>query len=319
MPDLSFRAMLKPLDVEEVIDVALHRPLAYVITRAAYPTPVTPDQITWVSMFVGIAAGAAAWSSFALGAPRMALAGALFILSAVFDCSDGQLARLRGTSSSFGRMLDGAVDAVVQTAVLPAAIMHAWWRAGGPSPAPPPSGVAVATMPAALWLALGAVAVFTGIVHSILYDHYKNVYLHLTQPVRKEGDDPEDVEAAWDARAGDRMSPGDKLRFIIARPYLIRQRALFDWIDPHLPTRFRDMPAYSPETAARFRREQRGLMRAWTFYGIGTHIFGLSVAMMLDRVDLYILARLVLFNGALLALVPAQRRASKRFFEGTSQ
>ncbi len=36
--------------------------------------------------------------------------------------------------------------------------------------------------------------------------------------------------------------------------------------------------------------------------------------MMLDRVDLYILARIVLFNGALLALVAAQRRASRRFF-----
>lgn len=318
MPDLSYRAMLKPLDVEEVIDVALHRPMAYVITRAAYPTPITPDQITWVSMFVGIAAGAAAWSSFALGAPRMVLAGALFILSAVFDCSDGQLARLRGTSSSFGRMLDGAVDAVVQTAVLPAVILHAWWRTGGPSPAAPPAGVAVSLMPASLWLGLGVVAVVTGIAHSILYDHYKNVYLHLTQPVRKEGDDPEDVAAVWDARSGAPMSLGDKLRFVIARPYLIRQRALFDWIDPHLPTRFRDMPAYSDETAARFRLAQRGLMRAWTFYGIGTHIFTLSVAMMLDRVEWYILARLALFNGALLWLVPAQRRASKRFFQGAS-
>lgn len=311
--------MLKPLDVEEVIDVALHRPLAYVITRAAYPTPITPDQITWVSMFVGIASGAAAWSSFALGAPRLALAGLLFILSAVFDCSDGQLARLRGTSSSFGRMLDGAVDAVVQTAVLPAAIAHVWWHTGGPSPAAPPAGVTTSLMPAALWAVLGAAAVATGIVHSILYDHYKNVYLHLTQPVRKEGDDPEDVEAVWEARSGAAMGLGDRLRFIIARPYLIRQRALFDWVDPYLPTRFRDMPSYSPESAARFRAEQRGLMRAWTFYGIGTHIFGLGVAMMLDRVDLYILARLVLFNGALLALVPAQRRASARFFNRATQ
>ncbi len=314
MADLSFRAMLKPLDVEEVIDVALHRPLAYAITRIAYPTPITPDQITWLSMFVGIAAGAAAWSSFALGAPRMGLAGSLFILSAVFDCSDGQLARLRGTSSSFGRMLDGAVDAVVQAAVVPAAIAHAWWRVGGPSPAAPPAGVSLAWMPASLWLVLGALAIVTGLAHTILYDHYKNVYLHLTQPVRKEGDDPEDVAAAWETRAVGPRSVGDWLRFVVARPYLIRQRALFDWIDPHLPTRFRDMPAYSPETAARFKREQRGLMRAWTFYGIGTHIFTLSVAMMFDRVDLYILARLVLFNGALIALVPAQRRASRAFF-----
>ncbi len=310
--------MLKPLDVEEVIDVALHRPLAYVITRAAYPTAVTPDQITWASMFVGIAAGAAAWSSFALGAPRMALAGALFVLSAVLDCSDGQLARLRGTSSSFGRMLDGAVDAVVQAAVVPAAIAHVWWRHGGPSFAPAPPGAATAVALPLAWVALGALAVVTGLAHTILYDHYKNVYLHLTQPVRKEGDDPEDLDAAVASRRADRLSLADRLRFAVSHPYLVRQRVLFDWIDPHLPSRFRDMPRYSPETAARYRAAQRGLMRAWTFYGIGTHIFGLGVAMALDRVELYVLARLVLFNAALLALVPAQRRASRAFFGGAA-
>ena len=63
-----------------------------------------------------------------------------------------------------------------------------------------------------------------------------------------------------------------------------------------------------------FPAGQRGLMRAWTFYGIGTHIFGLAVATACDRVEWYILARLFVFNGALAALVVAQRRASRRFF-----
>ncbi len=318
MPDLSFRAMLKPIDVEEVIDVALHRPLAYVITRLAYPTAITPDQITWVSMFVGIAAGLAGWSSFALGAPHMIASGALFILSAVFDCSDGQLARLRGTSSSFGRMLDGAVDAVVQASVVPAALAHVWWQHGGASPGAPPATVTPSVLPPWAWVLLGVAAVATGVAHTILYDHYKNVYLHLTQPVRKEGDDPEDIDDAWARKGTVLRSVKDWLTFHISRPYLQRQRALFDWIDPYLPSRFRDMPTYSPETAARFRNAQRGLMRAWTFYGIGTHIFGLGVAMMLDRVDVYIVVRLVGFNLALAALVPAQRRASRAFFSPTA-
>ena len=61
-------------------------------------------------------------------------------------------------------------------------------------------------------------------------------------------------------------------------------------------------------------------MRAWSFYGIGTHIFGLGVAMMTDQLALYVFFRAVVFNLALLALVPAQRRASRAFFtrEGMS-
>lgn len=308
MPEVSYRAMLKPLDVEELIDLAVHRPMAYAITRAAYPTAITPDQITWVSMFVGILAGAAAWSSFLVGAPRLVLAGGLFVLSAVFDCSDGQLARLRGTSSPFGRMLDGAVDMVVQLAVVPGLVAHVWWKVGGPGPA---AHAPATWMPAALWLALGVGATASGALHTTLYDRYKNIYLHHTQPSHGEGEDPEDLVAG-------RGDAGDWLRRHVAVPYLGRQMRVLAWLDPHVPARFRDMPGYSPETAARFRREQRGLMRAWTFYGIGTHIFGLALAAALDRVEWYILARLVLFNVCLAALVAAQRRASRAFFSGSA-
>jgi hypothetical protein len=300
MPDISFRAMLKPLDVEELVDLVVHRPLAWAITRAAYPTPVTPDQITWASMFVGIAAGAATWASLRLGAPYMALAGALFILSAVLDCSDGQLARLRGTSSPFGRMLDGAVDAVVQCAVVPAVIVHVYFRAV-------PSN-------ALAWLALSFVAVVTGLAHTVLYDHYKNVYLCQTEAHYHEGDDPETLDAVRATRRAQGFSLSDWMRFEIAAPYLARQRALFAWIDPRLPSRFRDMPGYTPARAERYRVLNRGLMRAWTFYGIGTHIFGLGVAMMFDAVAHYVVLRAVLFNLGLFVLVPVQRRATRAYF-----
>lgn len=304
MPELSYRAMLKPLDVEEIVDLAVHRPLAYVLTRAVFATPITPDQITWASMAVGLAAGAAAWGSFLLGAPRLTLASALFVLSAVLDCSDGQLARLRGTSSPFGRMLDGAVDLVVQLAFVPGVIAHVWWKTGGPGPA---AGPHPHWMPAALWLVLGVLATASGAFHTTLYDRYKNIYLHHTEAKRGEGEDPEDLQSA-------RGDAGDWLRRHVAVPYLSRQMRALAWLDPHVPRRFREMPGYSPATAERFRAAQRGLMRAWSFYGIGTHIFALAVATALDRAEWYILARLFLCNLALVPLVAAQRRASRRFF-----
>ena len=37
---------LKSLDVEEPIDLYVHRPLAYLLARALLPTPVSPNLVT---------------------------------------------------------------------------------------------------------------------------------------------------------------------------------------------------------------------------------------------------------------------------------
>ena len=316
MADLSYRASIKSVDVEELVDFYFHRPVAWLIARALFATRVTPDQVTWSSMVVGVAAGAASVTGFWSGAPRLSLGGALLVASAILDCADGQLARLRKTSSSFGRMLDGAVDAIVQAAVLAALAAHVWWRHGGPSPGAPFVGDPGPGGPW-LWLALWAVAVATGAAHTTLYDHFKNVYLLHTHPTQREGsDDPEEVEASYDARRPTPWQFADWLRFFLYRRYVPQQRSMLAWVDPGIPRRFRDMPGYSEEGARRYRALHRGLMRAWSFYGIGTHIFALGVLMALDRVELYIAARIAVFNLGLLALVPLQRRASRAYFGG---
>lgn len=300
----SYRATLKPLAVEEPVDLAIHRPLGYLIARAAYPTAITPDQLTWLSLFVGV--GSAAWVYFAGRAGHSLLpASALLTLSAVIDCSDGQLARMRRSSSVFGRMLDGAVDAIVQASVLAAvlALVLARHRAEGS-----------ATL--AGWTALWALALWSGSQHTSLYDRYKNLYLRHTVASFNEAEDEEDVEGAWVSAQARGLTLTDRLRFVVYRYYVPAQRRLFAWVDPAVPGRFRDMPAHSPEVAARYREHCEGLMRAWCWYGIGTHITALSLALALGGVEVYILARVALWNGALLVLIPLQRRASRAFFGG---
>src|SRR5689334_13170437 len=92
---------LKPLSVEEPIDVWVYRPIAYLLARALLPTPVSPNLVTLCSIVIGLFSGAAFFASYP---GHMRVAGALLFTSAIFDCADGQLARLRGTSSKFGRM-----------------------------------------------------------------------------------------------------------------------------------------------------------------------------------------------------------------------
>jgi phosphatidylglycerophosphate synthase len=144
----EYRSMLKAIEVEEVLDLVFYRPLAYVLVKLVQPTPVTPNQITFASLLLGLASG---WC-FGLGTASGLLAGAILLfLTNTADCADGMLARLRGGGSLTGYLFDGLADYATNTAVLigmlvglnadgertlwvwlvgvPGGISYAWWCA----------------------------------------------------------------------------------------------------------------------------------------------------------------------------------------------
>lgn len=299
----SYRSTLKPLAVEEPVDLLVHRPLGYLLARATYATPITPDQLTWLSMVVGVAS-AVSLVRAALAGSSLVPAAVMLVLSAVIDCSDGQLARMRRTSSTFGRMLDGAVDAIVQASVLGAVLVLLLLRHRSEGP-----------IALTLWVALWAAGLWIGTQHTSLYDRYKNLYLRHVQAGFNEDDDDDQVDEAWRAARARGITLAERLRYFVYRNYIPAQRRLFAWVDPAVPARFRDMPRYSPAVAAAYRAHSEGLMRAWCWFGIGTHIAALALSLALDRVELYMLARVLLWNAALIVLIPMQRKASRAFFE----
>ncbi len=81
-------------------------PLSAVFCRLG----VTPNQITWVNVIVGLVACGFAATGSRLG---FALAGALMFLQAVLDSCDGEVARLRYLSSKFGMWLDNTSDDLI--------------------------------------------------------------------------------------------------------------------------------------------------------------------------------------------------------------
>src|SRR6058998_306004 len=99
----------KGVAVEEWVDLHFFRPLGMRLARAAAGTRITADQLTVASLVLGLVAGHLfVYRSAALNAAGIAL----FIVSDIFDSADGQLARLRGSSTRFGRILDGLADAL---------------------------------------------------------------------------------------------------------------------------------------------------------------------------------------------------------------
>lgn len=94
-------------EADSRVDKLINRPCSALLTRLLVRLPVTPNQVSLISLALGLAA---AWE-FWYATPRSALLGLLFYLTAVVaDHSDGELARLTFRESRLGRWLDVAVD-----------------------------------------------------------------------------------------------------------------------------------------------------------------------------------------------------------------
>jgi phosphatidylglycerophosphate synthase len=294
----SYFRSLKPLEVEEPIDVWVHRPPAYVLARLLLPTPFSPNLVTLGSIVLGCLAGVAIFSGFRGHLP---LAGGLIFSSAVLDCADGQLARLRKSSSAFGRMLDGVADLVVSTVVV----------GGG-------AWLVVRKFDQPVWMlviasVLTALTIITGSFHTTMYDQFKNVFLRMTHPSYREGEDLENAERRFRAERS-RMTNGLSLVWAIYFFYLRRQKNYADKFDPNTKRLLADFPAFSERNAAIYRRHAGATMRVWrNYFGFGSLVFGLAVAISCNLTEYYLLFRLLLLNAVFYGyLQPKQRLASAR-------
>lgn len=104
------------------------RPPAAVFVYALRNTRVTPNQITFLSAVV--CAGAGAMFAFLHGYVWVLLAALVFELSFVLDCVDGQLARVRGTSSPLGHLLDFLMDEIKAMLLYGCVGVHMWRQTG---------------------------------------------------------------------------------------------------------------------------------------------------------------------------------------------
>jgi phosphatidylglycerophosphate synthase len=104
------------------------RPPAAVVVYALRTTPITPNQVTFVSAVV--AAGACAMFALLPGHAWLVAAAAVFELSFVLDCADGQLARLRKAASPLGHLLDFLMDEL-KAMLLYGCVTVRLWRATG--------------------------------------------------------------------------------------------------------------------------------------------------------------------------------------------
>jgi len=290
---------LKSLDVEEPIDVYVHRPLAYLLARALLPTPISPNWVTLTSMGVGVYSGVLIVSTRPHHFQYAALCA---FLSTVLDCADGQLARLRKTSSVFGRMLDGTSDVIVTSSILVGGGIYLCQKYGS-SP----------------WLGLAAL-LFTAVagvatsIQTTLFDHYKTVFMKLAVPGFKEAESYPEARRRYQQQQ--RFTPVTRVAWALYLTFIGNQSRTVRKFDPHTVTEFSILGEYDPSRAQIYREHVGKVMGTWRrWFGYGSLMIGITLALALQLPEYYLLLRLTLYSLVFYGpLMQRQRRASESAF-----
>jgi len=90
----------------------LVRFLSEPVTRLLVKTPISANQVTGLSLVVGIAA---AWYLRAGDHRSLVIGALLFVACYILDNCDGEIARLKNQCSTFGMHFDTAVDWIVHS------------------------------------------------------------------------------------------------------------------------------------------------------------------------------------------------------------
>lgn len=95
---------MKSIDTEETLDIWFNRPIGYLWTLFFMKLNVHPNVVTILSIILGMAAG---YMFYFPDMPHTVCGILLLMWANFYDSADGQLARLTGKKTRWGRMLDG--------------------------------------------------------------------------------------------------------------------------------------------------------------------------------------------------------------------
>lgn len=271
----SYKASVKSDLSDELINTYLLRPVAGVLVRFLYSTPVTPNQVTLAS----IAAGFAAALVYGLGGPSaIVTAGLLVTLKDLLDSADGQLARAKNQFSRKGRFLDSVGDFLVDLALFTAIGSLLFRESGDPM------------------MAVLAFLGFAGLTLRVSYHVFYQVsYLHLEGKYREN----RIIEVITEEDRG-----GDSLTLLLHRIFVV----IYGWQD-RLMARI-DRWCRKNRTDESFRQRwysDEPALRISGFLGFGTELFFLMVFSVFDALGLYLLFNVIVMNGILISCIGYRR------------
>lgn len=281
----QYKASLKVVEAEEIVDLIFFRPLAFIFVKLIYPTSLTPNQISVFSMIFGILAGI----SIGLGSVESVfMGGILLATSAMLDCADGQLARLKKNGTLFGRLLDGTIDYVSTLSIF---LGIGFW------------GAYVWGNPVQWWLLI----IVTGITYAIqagLVDYYRSEYISNVEGKSNFVESElEGFQKEYDLLKSKGGQPVSRSLLSLYINYSKLQSA------KKKSSEHRQIP---PED---YVKNNRNLIRLWNLNGTATHAFILIICAFVYRLDWYIWYILIVGNLLTLILWLIQKYSDNKAYK----
>lgn len=266
----------KAYEIEELVDIYFFRRLGIVVAHAARMLGISPNGVSIISGVVGAVGGAL------LVDDRSVFLGVVLIVGhGVFDSADGQLARLTGRTSEWGRVLDGLSGYVTHTAAYLAIVVRvirdggSWWIL----PAGVLAGVATA-------------------IHAQLYDYHRTAYAAIV------------VNGRPTLAANRRRRPSG---LVVLYERLQRRLA---GAHPKVEARIADRAeagVVRDEDRGQYRAHFYPLMPIWNLFGDNVRRYGFVILAWIHQLDWYFGFILVPLNALLLVVWLRQRRADAQF------
>lgn len=183
--DSDYLKSLKSIETENYIDRVFYRPIGFKIASALQHTPITPNMVTIISIVIGMA-GAALF--YFVEPIWLTLLGILGLVTAnILDCVDGQLSRLTGIKSKWGRILDGFAGDLWFLTLYIAISMRLYETTGN-----------------SIWFVVAGISLISHLNQAALTDLYKTFHLRF---ISKEKGKEFETYSMVKARV-DNMEPG---------------------------------------------------------------------------------------------------------------
>ena len=256
----EYKKSLKMAEVEEVIDLLFYRPLAFLLVISVYNTKIKPDHLTIAAIVMGLFGGL----FYSLGSLTGSILGALFyVLFNIFDCSDGQLARIKKNGTSVGRILDGIADYIATIAIYTGIAVGYSNKAGQPS----------------LMLLLLALAGISIIIQESLVDYFRTRFLDIV--LKRKNTFIEGIteyENEFEKIKNQKDKWFEKAIIFIYLTYSKIQRTL--------AARIKRKKSFSA-TSQDYFNKNRLIIRFWVFMGPSAKITTLILCSLFCRFDLF--------------------------------
>ena len=292
----AFQSSLKSSDTEERIDIWFYRPIGYQIALFCAKIGITPNAVTIISIFFGVAAGILFYY-------QELWINVIGMLSLVFanslDSADGQLARLTNNKSRLGRILDGVAGdfwfIAIHVAICLRSQNEGW--------------------SALIWVP-GVVAGLSHVVQSAMADYYRNVHLFFIKGTSgSELDNSRDLQKDYDALS---WSNHFFLKFV-ARTYL-NYTKLQESFSPNLQkllgvVRERFQNGLPEWLITDFRAMNKPLMKYTNIVQFNTRVLFLFVWLFIDQAWIYFLFDIFVLNPILIYMCVSQEKVSRHFYQ----